>query len=329
MAEKLTLTQAWDKTFPQSGKVEHSKVTFHNRYGITLAADVYKPKSAEGRLAAIAVCGPFGAVKEQAAGLYAQTMAERGFLTMAFDPSFTGESGGQPRYMASPDINTEDFQAAVDYLSCREDVDADKIGILGICGWGGLALNTAALDTRVKATVASTMYDMTRVNANGYFDAEDSEAARYEKKKALNAQRLVDYKNGTYALGGGVVDPLPEDAPFFVKDYYDYYKTKRGYHPRSLNSNGGWNVTGTMSFMNQPILKYSHDIRSAVLIIHGDKAHSCYFSRDAYAAMMEGNPNPENKELYLIPGAVHTDLYDRTDIIPFDKITAFYRSALQ
>ena len=329
MAEKLTLTQAWDKTFPQSGKVEHSKVTFHNRYGITLAADVYKPKSAEGRLAAIAVCGPFGAVKEQAAGLYAQTMAERGFLTMAFDPSFTGESGGQPRYMASPDINTEDFQAAVDYLSCREDVDADKIGILGICGWGGLALNTAALDTRVKATVASTMYDMTRVNANGYFDAEDSEAARYEKKKALNAQRLVDYKYGTYALGGGVVDPLPEDAPFFVKDYYDYYKTKRGYHPRSLNSNGGWNVTGTMSFMNQPILKYSHEIRSAVLIIHGDKAHSCYFSRDAYAAMMEGNPNPENKELYLIPGAVHTDLYDRTDIIPFDKITAFYRSALQ
>ena len=329
MEEKLTLTQAWDKTFPQSGKVEHSKVTFHNRYGITLAADVYKPKGAEGRLAAIAVCGPFGAVKEQAAGLYAQTMAERGFLTMAFDPSFTGESGGQPRYMASPDINTEDFQAAVDYLSCREDVDADKIGILGICGWGGLALNTAALDTRVKATVASTMYDMTRVNANGYFDAEDSEAARYEKKKALNAQRLVDYKNGTYALGGGVVDPLPEDAPFFVKDYYDYYKTKRGYHPRSLNSNGGWNVTGTMSFMNQPILKYSHEIRSAVLIIHGDKAHSCYFSRDAYAAMMEGNPNPENKELYLIPGAVHTDLYDRTDIIPFDKITAFYRSALQ
>ena len=329
MAEKLTLTQAWDKTFPQSGKVEHSKVTFHNRYGITLAADVYKPKGAEGRLAAIAVCGPFGAVKEQAAGLYAQTMAERGFLTMAFDPSFTGESGGQPRYMASPDINTEDFQAAVDYLSCREDVDADKIGILGICGWGGLALNTAALDTRVKATVASTMYDMTRVNANGYFDAEDSEAARYEKKKALNAQRLVDYKNGTYALGGGVVDPLPEDAPFFVKDYYDYYKTKRGYHPRSLNSNGGWNVTGTMSFMNQPILKYSHEIRSAVLIIHGDKAHSCYFSRDAYAAMMEGNPNPENKELYLVSGAVHTDLYDRTDIIPFDKITAFYRSALQ
>ena len=329
MAEKLTLTQAWDKTFPQSGKVEHSKVTFHNRYGITLAADVYKPKGAEGRLAAIAVCGPFGAVKEQAAGLYAQTMAERGFLTMAFDPSFTGESGGQPRYMASPDINTEDFQAAVDYLSCREDVDADKIGILGICGWGGLALNTAALDTRVKATVASTMYDMTRVNANGYFDAEDSEAARYEKKKALNAQRLVDYKNGTYALGGGVVDPLPEDAPFFVQDYYDYYKTKRGYHPRSLNSNGGWNVTGTMSFMNQPILKYSHEIRSAVLIIHGDKAHSCYFSRDAYAAMMEGNPNPENKELYLIPGAVHTDLYDRTDVIPFDKITAFYRSALQ
>ena len=329
MHESLTLSQEWDKTFPKSDQVDHCKITFHNRYGIPLAGDLYRPKEGSGRLAAIAVCGPFGAVKEQAAGLYAQTMAERGFLTMAFDPSFTGESGGQPRYMASPDINTEDFQAAVDYLSCREDVDADKIGILGICGWGGLALNTAALDTRVKATVASTMYDMTRVNANGYFDAEDSEAARYEKKKALNAQRLVDYKNGTYALGGGVVDPLPEDAPFFVKDYYDYYKTKRGYHPRSLNSNGGWNVTGTMSFMNQPILKYSHEIRSAVLIIHGDKAHSCYFSRDAYAAMMEGNPNPENKELYLIPGAVHTDLYDRTDIIPFDKITAFYRSALQ
>ncbi len=254
--EKLDFTQEWDKTFPQSGKVAHSKVTFHNRYGITLAADVYKPKGMpEGKLAAIAVCGPFGAVKEQASGLYAQTMAERGFLTMAFDPSFTGESGGQPRYMASPDINTEDFQAAVDYLSCREDVDAEKIGIIGICGWGGMALNAAALDTRIKATVASTMYDMTRVNANGYFDAEDSEAARYEKKKALNAQRIEDYKNGSYALGGGVVDPLPEDAPFFVKDYHDYYKTSRGYHARSLNSNGGWNVTGTMSFMNQPILR--------------------------------------------------------------------------
>ena len=326
--EKLDFTQEWDKTFPQSGKVAHSKVTFHNRYGITLAADVYKPKGKEGKLAAIAVCGPFGAVKEQAAGLYAQTMAERGFLTMAFDPSFTGESGGQPRYMASPDINTEDFQAAVDDLSCREDVDPEKIGIIGICGWGGMALNAAALDTRIKATVASTMYDMARVNANGYFDAEDSEAARYEKKKALNAQRIEDYKNGSYALGGGVVDPLPEDAPFFVKDYHDYYKTSRGYHPRSLNSNGGWNVTGTMSFLNQPILRYSNEIRSAVLIIHGEKAHSCYFSREAYAAMMEGNPCPENKELFIIPGAVHTDLYDRLDAIPFDKMQAFFRKAM-
>ena len=326
--EKLDLTPEWDKTFPQSGKVEHSKVTFHNRYGITLAADVYKPKGADGRLAAIAVCGPFGAVKEQAAGLYAQTMAERGFLTMAFDPSFTGESGGQPRYMASPDINTEDFQAAVDYLSCREDVDAERVGIIGICGWGGMALNAAALDTRIKATVASTMYDMTRVNANGYFDAEDSEAARYEKKKALNAQRIEDYKNGSYALGG-VVDPLPEDAPFYVKDYHDYYKTTRGYHARSLNSNGGWNVTGTMSFMNQPILRYSNEIRSAVLIMHGERAHSCYFSRDAYAAMMEGNPVPENKELLIIPGAVHTDLYDRPDVIPFDKLESFFRENLK
>ena len=326
MDETLTLIQEWDKTFPKSDKVEHSKVTFHNRYGITLAADVYKPGGAEGRLAAIAVCGPFGAVKEQASGLYAQAMAERGFLTMAFDPSFTGDSGGQPRYMASPDINTEDFQAAVDYLSLREDVDAEKIGI---CGWGGMALNAAALVTRIKATVASTMYDMTRVNANGYFDAEDSEAARYEKKKVLNAQRIEDYKNGSYALGGGVVDPLPEDAPFFVKEYHDYYKTSRGYHPWSLNSNGGWNVTGTMSFLNQPILRYSNEIRSAVLIIHGEKAHSCYFSRDAYAAMMEGNPTPENKELLIIPGAVHTDLYDKLNVIPFDKMTDFFCKALR
>ena len=302
MEEKLVLTQEWDKTFPQSGKVDHSKVTFHNRYGITLAADLYKPKNAEGKLAAIAVCGPFGAVKEQAAGLYAQTMAERGFLTIAFDPSFTGESGGQPRYMASPDINTEDFQAAVDYLSLREDVDLEKIGIIGICGWGGMALNAAALDTRIKATVASTMYDMARVNANGYFDAENSETARYEKKKALNAQRTWDYKNSSYALGGGIAAEVPEDAPFYVKDYHDYYKTQRGYHVRSLNSNGGWNVTGTMSFMNQPILRYSNEIRSAVLIIHGEEAHSCYFSKDAYAAMMEGNPNPENKELVCLTG---------------------------
>ena len=329
--EDLQLTQEWDKTFPQSDKVSHSKVTFHNRYGITLAADVYVPKHAEGRLAAIAVSGPFGAVKEQASGLYAQTMAERGFLTMAFDPSFTGESGGQPPYMASPDINTEDFQAAVDYLSCRDDVDPERIGIIGICGWGGMALNAAALDTRVKATVASTMYDMTRVNAKGYFDAEDSEEARHEKRVALNKQRTLDYQSGTYALGGGVVDPLPDDAPFFVKDYYDYYKTERGYHPRSLNSNAGWNVTGCMSFMNQPILQYSNEIRSAVLMIHGEKAHSCYFSKDAYANMINGNPNPDNKELMIIPDAVHTDLYDggNKDAIPFDKMTAFFNTYLK
>ena len=326
--QTLKLSQEWDKTFPKSDKIGHSKVTFHNRYGIPLAADFYKPLEASEKLPAIAVCGPFGAVKEQCAGLYAQTLAERGFLTLAFDPSFTGESGGQPRCMASPDINTEDFQGAVDYLSCREDVDPERIGILGICGWGGLALNAAALDTRVRATVVSTMYDMSRIAAKGYFDEADSEAARFEARKAFNAQRTEDYRSGTYALGGGVVDPLPEDAPFFVKDYYDYYKTKRGYHPRSLNSNGGWNVTGTMSFLNQPILQYVSEIRSAVLMIHGEKAHSCYMGRDAYAHMMEGNPVPENKELMIIPGAVHTDLYDRMDVIPFDKITAFFRQYL-
>lgn len=326
--QTLKLSQEWDKTFPKSDKIGHSKVTFHNRYGIPLAADLYKPLKPSEKLPAIAVCGPFGAVKEQCAGLYAQTLAERGFLTLAFDPSFTGESGGQPRYMASPDINTEDFQGAVDYLSCREDVDPERIGILGICGWGGLALNAAALDTRVRATVVSTMYDMSRIAAKGYFDEADSEAARFEARKAFNAQRTEDYRSGTYALGGGVVDPLPEEAPFFVKDYYDYYKTKRGYHPRSLNSNGGWNVTGTMSFLNQPILQYVSEIRSAVLMIHGEKAHSCYMGRDAYAHMMEGNPVPENKELLLIPGAVHTDLYDRMDVIPFDKITAFFRQYL-
>lgn len=329
--EELKLTQEWDKVFPKSDKVEHSKVTFHNRYGITLAADLYIPKNVEGKLAAIAVCGPFGAVKEQASGLYAQTMAERGFLTMAFDPSFTGESGGKPRYMASPDINTEDFQAAVDFLSLHEKADSERIGIIGICGWGGMALNAAALDTRIKATVASTMYDMTRVNAKGYFDAEDSEEARYEKKKAMNAQRLEDYRSGTYALGGGVVDPLPEDAPFFVKDYHDYYKTKRGYHARSLNSNGGWNITGCMSFLNQPILKYSNEIRSAVLIMHGEKAHSCYFSRDAYADMVKDNPYADNKELLIIPGAVHTDLYDGggKGAIPFDKMEEFFTENLK
>lgn len=329
MEEKLRLTEEWDKTFPKSDKVDHRKVTFHNRYGITLAADLYAPKGAQGRLAAIAVCGPFGAVKEQAAGLYAQTMAERGFLTIAFDPSFTGESGGEPRYMASSDINTEDFQAAVDFLSVQDNVDPEKIAVIGICGWGGMALNAAALDTRIRATVTSTMYDMTRVNAKGYFDSEDSADARYEKKKAWNAQRIEDYKNGSYALGGGVVDPLPEDAPFFVKDYYAYYKTDRGYHPRSLNSNGGWNVTGCMSFLNQPILRYSNEIRSAVLVIHGEKAHSCYFSRDAYEDMVRDNPFAENKELLIIPDAVHTDLYDQTEVIPFDKIETFIRDAMK
>ena len=329
MEEKLRLTEEWDKTFPKSDKVDHRKVTFHNRYGITLAADLYAPKGAQGRQAAIAVCGPFGAVKEQAAGLYAQTMAERGFLTIAFDPSFTGESGGEPRYMASPDINTEDFQAAVHFLSVQDNVDPEKIAVIGICGWGGMALNAAALDTRIRATVTSTMYDMTRVNAKGYFDSEDSADARYEKKKAWNAQRIEDYKNGSYALGGGVVDPLPEDAPFFVKDYYAYYKTDRGYHPRSLNSNGGWNVTGCMSFLNQPILRYSNEIRSAVLVIHGEKAHSCYFSRDAYEDMVRDNPFAGNKELLIIPDAVHTDLYDQTEVIPFDKIETFIRDAMK
>lgn len=323
MMEQLSLVKEWDKTFPRSEKVDHSKVTFHNRYGIILAADMYVPKDAEGALAAIAVCGPFGAVKEQAAGLYAQTMAERGFLTIAFDPSFTGESGGMPRYVASPDINTEDFQAAVDFLSVQGNVDPEKIGIIGICGWGGMALNAAAIDTRIKATAALTMYDMSRVNAKGYFDSEDSEEARYEKRKALNSQRTADYKNGEYALAGGVVDTLPEDAPFFVKDYFDYYKTDRGYHVRSLNSNGGWNVTSSLSFLNMPILQYSQEIRNAVLLIHGEKAHSCYFSKDAFEKL-----NGDNKELMIIPGAVHTDLYDQTDIIPFDKMTQFFKEYL-
>ncbi len=329
MDAKLNLVQEWDKTFPKSEKINHSKVTFHNRYGITLAADMYMPKNAGGKLPAIVVCGPFGAVKEQAAGLYAQTMAERGFLTIAFDPSFTGESGGEPRYMASPDINTEDFMAAVDFLSLQDIVDPEKIGIIGICGWGGMAINTAALDTRVKATVASTMYDMSRVNANGYFDSENSEEIRYEKRKAMNAQRLEDYKNGTYALGGGVADPMPEDAPWYFQDYHAYYKTERGYHPRSLNSNGGWNVIGCQSFMNAPILQYSNEIRSAVMVLHGDKAHSCYFGKDAYADMINGNKYQDNKELLLVPGASHTDLYDQTDIIPFDKLEEFFHKNLK
>ncbi len=320
--EKIFVPE-WDKVFPKSDKVNHRKVTFHNRYGITLAADIYEPKNVTGKLAAIAVAGPFGAVKEQASGLYAQTMAERGFVTMAFDPSYTGESGGEPRYVASPDINTEDFSAAVDFLSVQDNIDPERIGILGICGWGGMALNTAAMDTRIKATVTSTMYDMSRVNANGYFDEMD-ENARYELRKTLNAQRIADYKEGSYARAGGVVDPLPGDAPFFVKDYYDYYKTQRGYHKRSLNSNDGWNVTSALSFINMPILCYSNEIRSAVLIIHGEKAHSRYFSEDAFKKL-KGN----NKELMIIPGAVHTDLYDRVDIIPFDKIEAFFRLYLK
>lgn len=329
--ENLTLVQDWDKTFPQSDKVEHSKVTFVNRYGITLAADMYVPKNTDGKLPAIVVSGPFGAVKEQCSGLYAQTMAERGFLTIAFDPSFTGESGGNVRYMASPDINTEDFMAAVDFVSLNEKVDPDRIGIIGICGWGGMALNTAALDTRIKATVASTMYDMTRVNANGYFDSEASEEARYEKRKAMCAQRLEDLRAGEYKLGGGVVDPLPENAPFFVKDYYSYYKTDRGYHARSLNSNDGWNVIGCESFMNQPILQYSNEIRSAVLIMHGEKAHSCYFSKDAYAAMTKDSKYTDNKELLIIPDAVHTDLYDGggKGAIPFDKLEKFFAKYLK
>ena len=322
--EKLNLTQEWDKVFPKSDKVDHKKVTFHNRYGITLAADMYTPRGAEGKLPAIAVSGPFGAVKEQSSGLYAQKMAELGFLTIAFDPSYTGESGGTPRYVASPDINTEDFCAAVDFLSVQENVDPERIGIIGICGWGGMALNAAAIDTRIKATAAMTMYDMTRVTANGYFDAEDSEQARFEKKKAMNAQRIEDYKSGSYALAGGVVDPLPEDAPQFVKDYYAYYKTPRGYHSRSLNSNGGWNVTSSLSFLNMPILQYSSEIRSAVLLVHGEKAHSRYFSETAYSKL-----TGDNKELLIIPGANHTDLYDQMDIIPFEKLNAFFTEYLR
>ena len=324
MMEKLNLTQEWDKVFPKSDKVDHRKVTFHNRYGITLAADLYTPKGAEGKLPAIAVSGPFGAVKEQSSGLYAQKMAELGFLTLAFDPSYTGESGGTPRYVASPDINTEDFSAAVDFLSVQENVDPECIGIIGICGWGGMAINAAAMDTRIKATAAMTMYDMTRVNANGYFDSENTADARYAKKQAMNAQRTADYKNGTYALAGGVVDPLPEDAPQFVKDYYGYYKTQRGYHPRSLNSNGGWNVTSSLSFMNMPILQYAGEIRSAVLLVHGEKAHSRYFSEGAYEKL-----TGDNKELMIIPGANHVDLYDNLAAIPFEKLRSFFEEYLK
>ena len=312
-----------DKTFAPSDKVTVERIRFHNRFGITLAADMYIPKHATGKLPAIAISGPFGAVKEQASGLYAQKLAERGFLTIAFDPSYTGESSGEPRYVASPDINTEDFCAAVDFLSTCEKVDPERIGILGICGWGGMALNAAAIDTRIKATVAVTMYDMSRVNAHGYFDAMDADA-RYELRKQLNAQRTEDYRNGTYALAGGVVDPLPEDAPQFVKDYYAYYKTDRGYHPRSLNSNDGWNKTSALSFINTPLLTYSDEIRSAVLVIHGEKAHSRYFSEDAFKKL-KGN----NKELMIIPGASHVDLYDNLEKIPFDRIETFFRENLR
>lgn len=323
MTENSNSSSRWDKTFPPSNKVKHDKATFRNRFGITLAADLYIPKTAHGKMPAIAVCGPFGAVKEQASGLYAQQMAERGFITVAFDPSYTGESGGEPRYVASPDINTEDFCAAVDYLSTRDDVDPQRIGIIGICGWGGMAINAAAIDTRIKATVASTMYDMSRCLANGYFDSMDADA-RYEMRKQLNAQRTEDYRNGSYALAGGVVDPLPDDAPQFVKDYHAYYKTQRGYHPRSLNSNGGWNKTSALSFINSKMLAYSGEIRSAVLVLHGEKAHSRYFGEDAFKKL-EG----DNKRLLIIPGASHVDLYDRLDIIPFDTLASFFEEYLK
>ena len=328
MEENLKLVNEWDKTFKLSDKVNHRKVTFHNRFGITLVADLYEPKEYEEKLAAIAVSGPFGAVKEQASGLYAMELAKRGFLTIAFDPSYTGESSGTPRYVASPDINTEDFSAAVDFLSVQDNVDSKKIGILGICGWGGLALNAASIDTRIKATVCSTMYNMSRVNHNGYFDAM-SEDDLYKQKEELNKQRIEDYRKGEYKLAGGVVDPLPEDAPFYVKDYYDYYKTRRGYHKRSLNSNGGWNLTSSLSFINTPQHTFSNEIRNAVLIIHGEKAHSCYFSKDAYNDMIKDSKYKDNKELMIIPGAVHTDLYDNLDIIPFDKIEEFYNKYLK
>ena len=324
-ANDMNLTQEWDKTFPKSYLVEHSKVTFHNRYGITLVADMYVPKDAEGKLPAIAVSGPFGAVKEQTSGIYAQHMAERGFLTIAFDPSFTGESGGEPRRMASPDINTEDFMAAVDFLSVQENVDPERIGIIGICGWGGMAINAAALDPRIKATVTSTMYDMSRVAREGYFGSTDNEEARDAQRQAWAAQRTEDYKTGTYKRAGGVVDPLPDDAPWFVKDYHAYYKTPRGYHPRSGNSNDGWNITGTMSFLNQPLLDMAGEIKTPVLLIHGEKAHSRYFSEGAFAKL-----KGDNKELLIIPGAVHTDLYDdKAGVIPYDKMEAFFKKNLK
>ena len=329
MNEKLNLVQEWDKTFPKSEEVNHRKVTFKNHFGITLAADMYEPKNYDGKLPAIAVSGPYGAVKEQSSGLYAQEMAKKGFLTIAFDPSYTGESSGMPRDISSPDINTEDFQASVDYLRSLENVDKEKIGIIGICGWGGIAINTAAIDTRIKATVASTMYDMTRISGNGYFDEQDNEEARYNMRVSINNQRDEDYKNNNYQLAGGVVDPLPEDAPFFVKDYYSYYKTPRGYHKRSLNSNGGWCTQNNTSWMNTRFLHYSNEIRSAVMVVHVDKAHSYYFVKDAYNNMIKDNKYKENKVMLSIPEAVHTDLYDKVDIIPFDKIEKFFREYLK
>ncbi|MBR4743290.1 MAG: alpha/beta hydrolase [Oscillospiraceae bacterium] len=324
--EKLTLTQEWDKVFPKSDRVDHKKVTFVNHFGITLAADLYAPKNAECKLPALAVSGPFGACKEQSSGLYAQTMAERGFLTVAFDPSFTGESGGFPRAMHSPDINVEDFQAAVDFLSCHPMVDPDRIGIIGICGWGGMALQTACIETRVKATVAVTMYDMSRVAGNGYFDSEDKKESRKAMRETVNAQRTEDFRTGSYARAGGVVDPLPEDAPFFVKDYHDYYKTPRGYHVRSLNSNDGWCASSGTSLMNTRLFTYAGEIDSAVMLVHGEKAHSCYMSRDVFQ-LLKG----DNKELLIVPDAVHTDLYDGggKNAIPFDKIESFLRAYLK
>ena len=325
MNKELNITNEWDKTFDLSDKVNHKKITFQNRFGITLVADQYEPKDIDGKLPGIAVCGPFGAVKEQCSGLYAMKMAERGFVTIAFDPSFTGESGGEPRYVASPDINTEDFQASVDYLSTLDYVDRDKISIIGICGWGGIALNTASIDTRIKATVCMTMYNMSRVSHNGYFD-ETSEDELYKQKQELNKQRIEDYKSGEYKLGGGCLElPVPEDSPFFVKDYSEYYKG-RAYHKRSLNSNGGWNITSSLSFINTPQHMFTKEIRNGVLIIHGEKAHSCYFSKDAYKDMVKDSKYTDNKELVIIPDAVHTDLYDNLDVIPFDKIEEFIRN---
>ena len=329
MEEELKITNEWDKVFPKSENVSHRKVTFKNHFGITIVADLYEPIQYEGKLPAIAVSGPYGAVKEQSSGLYAQEMAERGFLSIAFDPSFTGESDGKPRYMTSPDINVEDFQSAVDYLSNLDNVDSEKIGIIGICGWGGMALQTACIDTRIKATIVSTMYDMSRVAGNGYFDEQDNEEARYNARVAINKQRTEDYKLGEYKLAGGVIDPLPEDAPQFVKDYYAYYKMPRGYHPRSLNSNNGWVLQSNTSMMNTRLFRYSNEIRNAVMIVHGENAHSCYMGKDAYENMIKDSKYTNNKELVIVPNATHCDLYDKKDKIPFDKIEQFLKENLK